>query len=432
LETAIFWHRRDLRTEDNAGLSKALNSGCEVVPIFIFDREILDKLDNKRDARVLFIHQEVEKLKKEYQKLGSDLRVYYGAPDELWLKVIEEFQPKQVHFNRDYEPYAKLRDVAISALLHDRGIECIGSKDHVIFEKNEVLKDDGSPYTVFTPYMKKWKLALAKKGLEIFSSINSQSALKQLEAVAMPTLKSMGFEDFQFEFPSRNIDTAIVKDYAEKRDIPSVRGTSRISLHLRFGTVSIRQLVKLAQNHNEKWLNELIWRDFYQMILYHFPHSAERSFKSKYDRIPWLNSEADFEAWKNGVTGYPIVDAGMRELNETGFMHNRVRMIVASFLTKHLLIDWRWGERYFAEKLLDFDLASNVGGWQWAASSGCDAAPYFRVFSPAAQEAKFDPEQRYIRKWIPEFGTTNYPQPIVEHKMARQRAIDTFKSALNP
>lgn len=432
METAIFWHRRDLRTEDNAGLSKALNSGCEVVPIFIFDREILDKLDNKRDARVLFIHQEVEKLKKEYQKLGSDLRVYYGAPDELWLKVIEEFQPKQVHFNRDYEPYAKLRDVAISALLHDRGIECIGSKDHVIFEKNEVLKDDGSPYTVFTPYMKKWKLALAKKGLEIFSSINSQSALKQLEAVAMPTLKSMGFEDFQFEFPSRNIDTAIVKDYAEKRDIPSVRGTSRISLHLRFGTVSIRQLVKLAQNHNEKWLNELIWRDFYQMILYHFPHSAERSFKSKYDRIPWLNSEADFEAWKNGVTGYPIVDAGMRELNETGFMHNRVRMIVASFLTKHLLIDWRWGERYFAEKLLDFDLASNVGGWQWAASSGCDAAPYFRVFSPAAQEAKFDPEQRYIRKWIPEFGTTNYPQPIVEHKMARQRAIDTFKSALNP
>lgn len=432
LETAIFWHRRDLRLEDNAGLFKALKSGFEIVPLFIFDKNILDDLEEKRDARVLFIHQELRRLQAEYRKLGSELKIYYGFPEAIWKEIISLYRPKKVFFNRDYEPYALSRDLKIYEFLKSENIEAVGAKDHVIFEKSEITKDDGKPYTVFTPYMKKWKAALGNDSFKSFDTSSLSKYLKKQKASEIPSLEEMGFENFEFEFPSRDLDLKILNNYAEKRDIPSVRGTSRMSLHLRFGTVSIRKLCKVAATHSEKWLNELIWRDFYQMIMYQFPHSINASFKPQYDRIPWINSEKDFEAWKNGKTGYPIVDAGMRELNSTGFMHNRVRMIVASFLTKHLLIDWKWGESYFAQKLLDFELASNVGGWQWAASSGCDAAPYFRVFSPAAQEEKFDPDQKYIRKWISEFGSSQYPKPIVEHKMARQRAIDTYKLALNP
>lgn len=427
---SIFWHRRDLRIEDNAGLFKALCEEAPVQPIFIFDRNILDKLDKARDARVMFIHQELNRLQKEYEKRGASLRVYYGYPEKIWETVVEEFSPSAVYTNRDYEPYAQERDKKIYESLKEKDIPFQGSKDHVLFEKNEVLKDDGDPYVVYTPYMKKWKEHLKEHPIESYDISKAQGSFYGSGQKEIPSLSEMGFESFDFDFPDRKVDIETLKEYGDKRDIPSVKGTTRISMHLRFGTVSIRRLFQLAQEHSEKWLNELIWRDFYQMIIYHFPESAENAFRSKYDRIPWINDEDQFKAWCEGKTGYPIVDAGMRQLNQTGFMHNRVRMIVASFLTKHLLIDWRWGERYFAAKLLDFELASNIGGWQWAAGSGVDAAPYFRVFNPTSQEKKFDPDRKYIKKWVPEIDSGDYPEPIVAHKEARQRAIDTYKEAL--
>ncbi len=427
---SIFWHRRDLRIEDNAGLTKALKGEHPILPIFIFDQNILDHLPAK-DARVQFIHRELSKLKCQYETAGSTLMVFYGRPEEVWEAIIEKHQPNVVYTNRDYEPYAKKRDEAVFKLFKKSNIAFIGTKDHVIFEKDDVVKDDGKPYTVFTPYMKKWKSLLKSKDLVAHPSHDLLTHLAQRKPEDILSLESMGFESFDFEYPDSEIDISILESYADRRDIPSLSGTSRLSLHLRFGTVSIRALARTAQKHSEKWLNELIWRDFYQCILYHFPLSAHQAFKPQYDHIPWRHSDADFEKWCKGETGYPIVDAGMRELNETGFMHNRVRMIVASFLTKHLLIDWRLGERYFAEKLLDFELASNVGGWQWAAGSGCDAAPYFRVFNPTAQQEKFDRDFKYIKKWVPEFGTDRYPEPMVEHKMARNRAIDTYKAALS-
>lgn len=427
---SIFWHRRDLRIEDNAGLAKALKGEHPILPVFIFDQNILEHLPAK-DARVQFIHQKLTALKRQYEAAGSTLIVYFGRPEAIWKTIIDDLQPEAVYTNRDYEPYAKKRDEAVNTILKANNISFIGSKDHVIFEKDEVVKDDGKPYTVFTPYMKKWKSLLKPGDVDARPSSNLLENLAQRKPADIPSLESMGFESFEFEYPSSEIDITILESYADRRDIPSVRGTSRLSLHLRFGTVSIRALARTAQKHSEKWLNELIWRDFYQCILYHFPHSVDQAFKPQYDHIPWRHSDADFEKWCKGETGYPIVDAGMRELNETGFMHNRVRMVVASFLTKHLLLDWRLGERYFAEKLLDFELASNVGGWQWAAGSGCDAAPYFRVFNPTAQQEKFDPDFKYIKKWVPEFGTGRYPEPMVEHKMARNRAIETYKAALS-
>lgn len=427
----FFWHRRDLRTNDNAGLLKALKAEHSVLPVFIFDATILDKLEDRRDRRVQFIHQELQRLKKEYQAHGSDLLVYYGEPLVIWKALLNQFNIAEVYTNRDYEPYARERDEAVLALFDSAGILFKGGKDHVIFEKNEVVKADGTPYTVFTPYMKRWKEHLANhQGLESHPSELHFQNLQSSEPREIPSLTSMGFESVDFEFPERDPNIDVICKYDTQRDIPAVRGTSRLSLHLRFGTVSIRALARIAQKNNEKWLNELIWRDFYQMILYHFPHSATQAFRAKYDNVPWRNSTDDFERWCAGTTGYPIVDAGMRELNATGFMHNRVRMVTASFLTKHLLLDWRLGERYFAAKLLDFDLASNVGGWQWAAGSGCDAAPYFRVFNPTAQQEKFDPQARYIKKWVPEYGTPSYPAPMVEHAFARKRAIDTYKEAL--
>jgi len=430
--TALFWHRRDLRINDNKGLFEALKQNEIVHPIFIFDKSILDKLPNN-DQRILFIYQEIESLKKSYQNLGSDLWVYYGEPSEIIPKIAQELNCSSVYFNNDYEPYALQRDQEIQVSLNNIKIEFIGNKDHVIFEKNEVLKDDGKPYTIFTPYSRKWKANLKEEDLREYSieKYTGNLVQKQQEE-ALITLEEMGFESkVLHDFPDRIAKNEILNNYHLSRNFPAVKGTSKLSLHLRFGTISIRKLALIAREQNETYLNELIWRDFYQMIIFHFPKSAENSFKAQYDKIIWEKNEAHFDSWCTGKTGYPIVDAGMRELNATGFMHNRVRMVVASFLTKHLLLDWRLGAAYFAEKLLDFELASNTGGWQWAAGCGCDAAPYFRVFNPQAQQEKFDKSFEYIKKWVPEYGTSSYPEPIIEHKFARERILQRFKSALN-
>ena len=430
--TALFWHRRDLRINDNKGLFEALKQNEIVHPIFIFDKSILDKLPNN-DQRILFIYQEIESLKKSYQNLGSDLWVYYGEPSEIIPKIAQELNCSSVYFNNDYEPYALQRDQEIQVLLNNIKIEFIGNKDHVIFEKNEVLKDDGKPYTIFTPYSRKWKANLKEEDLREYSIEKySGNLVQKQQEEALITLEEMGFESkVLHDFPDRIAKNEILNNYHLSRNFPAVKGTSKLSLHLRFGTISIRKLALIAREQNETYLNELIWRDFYQMIIFHFPKSAENSFKAQYDKIIWEKNEDHFDSWCTGKTGYPIVDAGMRELNATGFMHNRVRMVVASFLTKHLLLDWRLGAAYFAEKLLDFELASNTGGWQWAAGCGCDAAPYFRVFNPQAQQEKFDKSFEYIKKWVPEYGTSSYPEPIIEHKFARERILQRFKSALN-
>jgi deoxyribodipyrimidine photo-lyase len=430
--TALFWHRRDLRINDNKGLFEALKQNEIVHPIFIFDKSILDKLPNN-DQRILFIYQEIKSLKKSYQNLGSDLWVYYGKPSEIIPKIAQELNCSSVYFNNDYEPYALQRDQEIQVSLNKIKIEFIGKKDHVIFEKNEVLKDDGKPYTIFTPYSRKWKANLKEEQLREYSiEKHTGNLVQKQQEEALITLEEMGFESkVLHDFPNRIAENEILKNYHLSRNFPAVKGTSKLSLHLRFGTISIRKLALIAREQNETYLNELIWRDFYQMIIFHFPKSAENSFKAQYDKIIWEKNEAHFDSWCTGKTGYPIVDAGMRELNATGFMHNRVRMVVASFLTKHLLLDWRLGAAYFAEKLLDFELASNTGGWQWAAGCGCDAAPYFRVFNPQAQQEKFDKSFEYIKKWVPEYGTSSYPEPIIEHKFARERILQRFKSALN-
>jgi deoxyribodipyrimidine photo-lyase len=424
--TAVFWFRRDLRIQDNAGLYHALKENDSVLPIFIFDTEILKKLEEKADARVEFIHQSLNNLQQELAAAGSSLYIFHGNPVEIfqWLK------PKAVYANHDYEPYARRRDEQVKTLLDRQGIPFSTFKDQVIFEKNEVIKDEGKPYTIFTPYSRKWKSALCPEHYKRFPSETLIHHFKKTKPLKFPSLGDIGFKPSGIAFPERRIRQSVIEHYHKQRDIPSVEGTSRLSVHLRFGTVSIRKLVQLALKKNDTWLNELIWRDFYHMILWHFPQVETNAFKPAYDQIAWRNDPDEFTAWCEGKTGYPIVDAGMRELNATGFMHNRVRMIVASFLTKHLLIDWRWGEAWFAKKLLDYDMAANNGGWQWAAGSGCDAAPYFRVFNPQLQSEKFDPEFKYIKKWVPEYGTPAYPKPIVEHAFARKRALSAYKAVL--
>ncbi|MGB4774311.1 MAG: deoxyribodipyrimidine photo-lyase [Daejeonella sp.] len=426
----IFWFRRDLRLHDNAGLYHALRSGLPIMPVFIFDRDILDQLEED-DARVTFIHQSLSDLNEELSRYGSSLLVKYNFPDKAWEEIITEYDVANVYTNQDYEPYARNRDERLRIKFAERGIGFHTFKDQVIFEKDEVKKDDGNPYTVFTPYKRKWLEKLNDFYLKPYPSEDYLSHLYQSHLSPLPLLESMGFKRSKLVFPDKEYKNVLDR-YHLTRDIPSIRGTSHISVHLRFGTVSIRDLAGSACEANEKtWLTELIWRDFYAMILWHFPHTVNKAFKPDYDRIEWRNNEAEFKAWCEGKTGYPIVDAGMRELNATGFMHNRVRMIAASFLVKHLLIDWRWGEAYFASKLLDYEQASNVGGWQWAAGSGNDAAPYFRVFSPELQTKKFDPELKYIRKWIPEFDDPfKYPEPVVDHKFARERTLKAFKKAL--
>lgn len=427
----LFWHRRDLRIKDNSGLFNALNSGFKVQPVFIFDKKILSSLP-PNDQRVVFIHQEIKKIKKAYQDLGSDLIVHYGDPIDLIPSLAATLNCEQVFTNADYEPYARLRDQAIKDKLQEQAAKLIEFKDHVIFEKSEITKDDGLPYTVYTPYANKWKKNLVDSHL---APVDSSSQTHQLYVVAEPSelisLQEMGFSDeVKNSFASAIFPKDIISTYDQTRNFPAQVGTSRLSIHLRFGTISIRELASVSMKRNEKFLNELIWRDFYQMILFHFPKTVNYAFKPNYDKISWERNDQHFKAWCEGKTGYPIVDAGMRELNETGFMHNRVRMVVASFLTKHLLIDWRLGEAYFAEKLLDFELASNVGGWQWAASSGCDAAPYFRVFNPTSQQQKFDPDFIYIKKWVAEYGTERYPKPIIEHNFARERVLARYKLGL--
>ncbi|WP_443937724.1 cryptochrome/photolyase family protein [Pedobacter sp. MW01-1-1] len=426
---SLVWLRRDLRLEDNTALFHALKGPNKVLPLFIFDTTILCELD-KNDARLVFIHQTLFQLKKTLQALGSDILIKQGKPDQVFLSLLAEYPIRTVYTNSDYEPYARKRDERIHQLLKERDIALHSFKDHVIFDQNEIVKSDGSPYTVFTPYYKQWLAKLTAFYHKSYPTERYFGNFHQIAPSSLPSLQSIGFEDIEYSFPLICYQDKL-ENYAADRDFPAINGTTKIGLHLRFGTLSIRTAVSDARRLNaDTWLKELAWRDFYSMIMWHFPHSAKASFKKQYDYIEWRNNEQEFEAWCKGNTGYPLVDAGMRQLNETGWMHNRVRMIVASFLTKHLLIDWRWGEAYFAEKLLDYDLASNVGGWQWAAGCGNDAAPYFRVFNPELQTKKFDPNFEYIKKWLPEYGTKKYAQPIVEHTFARERVLKVFKTAL--
>lgn len=427
----IFWFRRDLRLDDNAGLYHALRSNKPVVPIFIFDKFILDALEEKADRRVEFIHAALHEIQEKLIKLNSTLEVYYGTPEQTFKHLFGKYKIETVFTNHDYEPYAKERDGVINDILQQQGADFKTYKDQVILEKNEVLKDDGKPYTVFTPYSRKWKAVLTDYHLKPYPNKKYLQNFFKQPPQEIPSLESMGFQAVDKPAPSKQLNEELVKKYGQQRNFPGIQGTSKMGVHLRFGTVSIRWLATAAKALSETYLNELIWRDFYQNILWHFPHVGKgKAFKPEYDQIEWRNDEGEFQKWCDGQTGYPIVDAGMRELNETGFMHNRVRMIVASFLCKHLLLDWRLGEAYFAKKLLDFDLASNNGGWQWAAGSGCDAAPYFRIFNPRLQTEKFDKDLKYIRKWVPELDSFDYPKPIVDHEFARKRCLEVYSKAL--
>ncbi len=427
----IFWFRRDLRLHDNAGLYHALKSNHPVVLIFIFDKNILDDLEDKNDRRVEFIHTAIEEMQQQLVKLNSSLEVYYGFPADVYKTLLEKYTIEKVFTNHDYEQYAIDRDAEIKGLLKQQGASFHSFKDQVIFEKDEVVKDDGKPYTIFTPYSKKWKATLTGFYLKPYPAEKYFSNFFEQPAQPIPSLQSMGFKNTGAGFPSAQMQEDIIKKYKEQRDYPAINGTSKLSVHLRFGTISIRQTATKAKELNENFLNELIWRDFYHSILWYFPHVRKGgSFRKEYDQISWRHNETEFNKWCEGKTGYPVVDAGMRELNATGFMHNRVRMIVASFLTKHLLIDWRRGEAYFAKKLLDYDYAANNGGWQWAVGCGCDAAPYFRVFNPTLQTQKFDKDLQYINKWVPELNSFDYPQPMVVHEEARKRALEVYGKVL--
>jgi deoxyribodipyrimidine photo-lyase len=427
----ICWFRRDLRLNDNAALYHALKSDQPVLPVFIFDKNILDKLEEKADRRVEFIHAALMEMQEQLTAAGSSMEVYYGTPVDIYTQLLKKYRIKKVFTNSDYEPYAIQRDADIEKLLQASGASLHSYKDQVIFEKEEILKDDGKPYTVFTPYSKRWKATLNNFYLQGYPVKKYFLNFFRQQPFKIPSLKSMGFKPVDKPFPSQQLDTELIRKYKEQRDYPAVHGTSKLGVHLRFGTISIRKLAARAKNLNETFLNELIWRDFYHAILWHFPKVGRgKAFKAEYDFIKWRNDEKEFVQWCNGMTGYPIVDAGMRELNETGFMHNRVRMITASFLAKHLLIDWRLGEAYFAQKLLDYDLAANNGGWQWAAGSGCDAAPYFRIFSPSRQTENFDKQLKYIRKWVSELDELSYPLPMVDHDFARKRCLEVYSKAL--
>lgn len=424
-KVSVFWFRRDLRLEDNKGLHEALQSGHKVIPLFIFDEDILENLP-KNDARVTFIYQTLQKLDKELREYGSSLIIKKGKPIEVWRELIEEYTIQGVYTNKDYEPYAAKRDKEIADFLTSKGIIFNAFKDQVIFEENEVLKNDGTPYTVFTPYKNKWLQNFSeKKDTQDFTIDLANFYQFSSEFLS---LASIGFEESTIKVKPYNLSN--LDSYDEVRDFPAEDKTSYLSPYLRFGLVSTRKMVRFALKTNQTFLSELIWREFFMQILYHFPKVVTQNFKQKYNAVPWRNKEEEFKKWCEGNTGYPMVDAGMRELNETGYMHNRVRMITAGFLCKHLLIDWRWGEAYFAEKLLDYDLSANNGNWQWAAGTGCDAAPYFRVFNPESQLKKFDKDLQYVRKWVKDFDELTYPQPMVEHKFARERAISTYKNAL--
>ncbi len=452
---SIFWFRRDLRLHDNAGLYHALKeSKTPVLCLFIFDTDILGYLEDKKDARVTFLHDTLTALQQELRELGSSLLVKHGKPLDIWAELIDNQNITSVYTNRDWETTAIERDTAVQKILAQKNIPFKTYKDHVIFEKGEITKDDGLPYTIFTPYSKKWLAKLQSKTTTYrdattgevhaisfyfkpyptetyFSNLFKTNEQKNSDnTFALPSLQGLGFERSNIAIPSSSVAMGLIKKYDTTRDFPALRGTSKLGIHFRFGTISIREKAYRASLLNATYLNELIWRDFYASILAYFPHVERNAFRPAYDKIAWRDNEVDFQKWCDGNTGYPLVDAGMRELNATGFMHNRVRMVVASFLSKHLLLDWRWGEAYFAKKLLDFDLASNSGGWQWAAGCGTDAAPYFRVFSPEAQQQKFDKDCTYIKRWIPEYGTARYVKPMVEHKFARERCLVVYKEGL--
>ena len=431
MRISVCWFRRDLRLEDNHALHQALQSGFPVLPVFMFDREILDQLPDK-DGRVEFIHQQLTHMKNTLHSQGKAFWVGYGRPMELWKELTASYDIEAVYTNHDYEPYATVRDQAVKAYLSDQGIAFHTFKDQVIFEKKEILTGADKPYTVFTPYSKKWKASLRQDMIHSYVCETLWPNFMPSDFDhSIPSLQSMGFEASGLTFPPLHTEEETIRQYHEQRNFPAKNGTTRIGIHLRFGTISLRALVRKAIEWNETYLNELIWREFYMQILWNFPYVVDGPFKKNYASIPWRRDEEGFEKWKQGKTGFPIVDAGMRELNATGYMHNRVRMITASFLVKDLLIDWQWGERYFGEKLLDFELSSNNGGWQWAAGCGTDAAPYFRIFNPESQMKKFDPELKYVRKWVPEYGTPTYPNPIVDHKKARVDTLAVYKEALN-
>jgi len=427
-EFSIFWLRRDLRLNDNTGLHYALTSGKPVILLFIFDDNILKNLPVS-DPRVSFIYDNLEKIHRSISSFGSSVMVLKGYWKQIWVDIASWENLKSVYWNADYEPYAILRDREVTNILREKGIATYNYKDQVIFEKDEVLKDDSLPYTVFTPYSKKWLQKLEINGIP--PEKKSEDHLKSLASVSLdfPGLDLLGFK--QSDIKPRDLISENIDSYDKHRDYPSEDATTYSGPHLRFGTLSIRKLVKTAIMINRTYLNELIWREFFMQILYHYPGVPDNNFKSKYDRIKWINNEEHFEKWCQGETGYPFVDAGMRQLNSTGFMHNRVRMVTASFLCKHLLTDWRWGEQYFAEKLLDYELSSNNGNWQWAAGTGCDAAPYFRVFNPYQQAKRFDRDNKYILKWVPELNTPAYPDPVIDHSFARERAIGTYSYGLN-
>ena len=429
-KVSIFWFRRDLRLDDNHGLSQALSAGYPVLPMFIFDTDIIDSLPPD-DHRVTYIHDELSNINTTLmEKAGSGIATYHGTPKDIFKKIIKDFDVVAVYANHDYEPYAKKRDTQIQHMLEEHDIDFLTFKDQVIFEKSEIVKNDTTPYTVYTPYMKKWRTVFNPKVHVPEYKITLDQFLESTELPFLE-LSDMGFVRSPLSAPEPLVTPALIDNYAATRDIPGQAGTSRVSTALRFGTISIRRLVRKAlQSENDTYLKELIWREFFMQILWHFPLTKDHAFKPAYDAIPWRNNTDEFEKWKKGETGFPLVDAGMRELNQTGYMHNRVRMLTASFLCKHLLIDWRWGEQYFAEQLFDYEMSSNVGNWQWAAGSGVDAAPYFRVFNPDIQMKKFDPKGVYIKKWVPEYMGVGYVLPMVNHAAARKRAIETYQTAL--
>ncbi|MFK7780858.1 cryptochrome/photolyase family protein [Psychroserpens sp.] len=428
----IFWFRRDLRLDDNVGFFEALKSNHPVLPIFIFDSEILDKLPED-DARVTFIYDTLQNMRETLQnEYGSSLAMFHGKPIDIYKQLIDQYAIKTVFTNHDYEPYATERDSEIKTLLSKHNIKFKTYKDQVVFEKDEVVKKDGNPYVVYTPYMKVWKETFKNYELKNYDAENYFDNLVKHSRLPNLSLSDLGFKKSTQKIADFTITPTLIQEYEETRNFPAKDSTSKLGPHLRFGTVSVRKMVKKAiAEDNEIFWQELIWREFFMQILWHFPHTKDTSFKSKYDRIEWRNNEKEFKIWCEGNTGYPLVDAGMRELNKTGFMHNRVRMLVGSFLCKHLLIDWRWGEAYFAEKLHDYEMSSNVGNWQWVAGSGVDAAPYFRIFNPTSQIQKFDKNHEYIKKWVPEYQELTYSQPIVDHKEARERCLKTYKEALN-
>ena len=432
----VFWFRRDLRLKDNKGLYQALKSGRKVLPLFIFDEAITDPLPED-DHRVTFIYQSLTSMHESLKKNGGGMLIKKGKPLEILRELLSEYPVEAVYCNMDHEPYGKNRDNEVVGLLRELGISFHTFLDHLLLHPEKVLKQDGTPYQVFTPYSNRWKQTIQSGDLAYHASekllkhiMPEQSLLMPQQSSLMPDLKELGFTRASLKVPLPDISEDLIRAYDRRRDFPSVDGTSRLGVHLRFGTLSIRDLAKIAAELNEVFLGELIWREFYAMILWYYPAVVGQAFKPAYDRIEWRNNEKEFLAWKEGKTGYPMVDAGMRQLNQTGYMHNRLRMITASFLTKHLLIDWRWGEAYFAEKLLDYELSSNNGGWQWCAGSGCDAAPYFRIFNPYSQQKKFDPQNEFVKKWVPEVDSADYAREIVVHKKARERCLQVYKRAL--